>query len=151
MGLNLAFLLSLLPVLPALVAVQATSDFPQVQRVVIEQQVIIRVPVRPGRPQPVFDWVEHGGPRCIPQARILGALVSGRGYVDFVMRNRRRIRARLGADCPGLAFYNGFYLSPEDDKLCAGRDEIHSRMGGSCPIDEFRMLVPLPRRSAPAQ
>jgi hypothetical protein len=145
MGFNLAFLLALLPAFTGLAAVQATGDFPEVQRVVIEHEVVIRVPVRPGPPQPVFDWVEHDGPKCIHQRYIAGALVSGPDHVDFVMRNNRRIRAKLGAHCPGLDFYSGFYLNPEDDKLCVGRDEIYSRVGGSCPIDEFRLLEPVRR------
>lgn len=145
MGLNFALLLSLLPAISGLAAFQAVNDFPQVERVVIEHEVIIRVPARPRSPQPAFDWVERKGPQCIPERKIVGALLSSSDHVDFVMRNNRRIRAMLGADCPGLDFYHGFYLSPQDDRLCAGRDEIRSRIGGSCPIDEFRVLVPVRR------
>lgn len=146
MGLNLALLLSLLPGLTGLAAFQAASDFPQVQQIVVEHEVIIRVPVRPPPPQPVVDWNEGGGgPKCIHQRFIAGALVSGPDRVDFVMRNNRRFRAKLGDNCPGLDFYSGFYLNPQDDKICAGRDEIYSRVGGSCPIDEFRQLDPVRR------
>lgn len=147
MGLNLALLLSLLPALTGLAAVQATGGFAQVQRIVIEHEEIIRVPVRQHPPDPPVDWIERDrGPKCIHQQFIAGAVLSGPDHVDFVMRNNRRFRARLGDNCPGLDFYNGFYLSPADDKICAGRDEIYSRIGGSCPIDEFRRLDPVPRR-----
>ena len=145
MGLNLAFLLSVLPALTGLAAVQAAGDFAQVQRVVIEQQVIIRVPVRPRAQQPMFDWVEREGPKCIHQRFIAGAMITGPNQVDFVMRNNHRFRALLEANCPGLNFYSGFYLSPQDDKICAGRDEIYSRIGGSCPIGGFQRLEPVKR------
>jgi hypothetical protein len=68
--------------------------------------------------------------------------------VDFVLANRARIRARFDEGCPALDFYAGFYLQPQDDRLCAGRDAVHSRMGGSCTIDRFRLLVPKLRESA---
>lgn len=145
MGLNLALLFSFLPALPALAVSQATVAFPQVREIVIEHEVIIRVPVQPRALQPLFDWVERDGPKCIAPRKIRGALLSGTDHVDFVMSNKRRIRAKLAEDCPGLDFYNGFYLNPDDGKLCAGRDSIRSRMGGSCPIDEFRLLVPVRR------
>ena len=145
MGFNLVLLLSLLPALTGLAAVQAASDFPQVQRVIIEQQVVVRVPVRPRSPQPVFDWIERDGPKCIHERYLAGAMVTGPNQVDFVMRNSRRYRARLGANCPGLDFYSGFYLNPKDDTICAGRDEIYSRVGGSCPIAQFQRLEPFRR------
>lgn len=146
MGLNLAFLLSLLPAMTGFAAVQATGGWAQVQRIVIEHEEIVRVPVHAPSGQPVVGWAEADrGPRCIHQRFIAGALLSSPDHVDFVMQNNRRFRARLGANCPGLGFYNGFYLNPQDDKICAGRDEIYSRIGGSCPIDEFRLLVPVRR------
>jgi len=53
-----------------------------------------------------------------------------------------RGRAQLDEDCPALDFYNGFYLTPQNGKVCAKRDDIHSRMGRSCRIERFRRLVP---------
>ena len=67
--------------------------------------------------------------RC---AAIRRALLSGPRSVDFVLADRSRVRAEFDEDCPALDFYGGFYLQPEDDRLCAKRDAIHSRMGGSC-------------------
>jgi hypothetical protein len=74
------------------------------------------------------------------------ALLSGPEQVDFVIGNNRRIRAHLDEDCPALDFYSGLYLQLQDDKLCAGRDAIRSRMGGSCTIDRFKLLVPKVRK-----
>lgn len=146
---NLAVLISLLPLLPGLALTQAVPDFPQVREVVIEHEVIIRVPARPRTLQPVFDWVERDGPKCISPRKIRGALLSGTDHVDFVMSNKHRIRAKLDDDCLGLDFYGGFYISPQDGHLCAGRDDIRSRVGGVCPIDEFLRLEAVPRRSSP--
>jgi hypothetical protein len=91
---------------------------------------------------PEIEWVEKKGPKCIPAAAIQRALLSGSEQVDFVLANRARIRAQFDEDCPALDFYGGFYLQPEDDRLCAGRDAIHSRIGGSCTINRFKQLIP---------
>ena len=69
-------------------------------------------------------------------------MLSGRSSVDFVLRDRRRVRAELDSDCPALDFYGGFYVQPDDDRICARRDVIRSRMGGICRIERFRRLVP---------
>jgi len=70
------------------------------------------------------------------------ALLSGPEQVDFVLADRSRIRAQFNEDCPALDFYGGFYLQLQDDRLCARRDAIHSRIGTSCTIERFRELVP---------
>jgi hypothetical protein len=94
-------------------------------------------------------WVERNkGPKCIPAFAIRRALLSGPDQVDFVLANRARVRAQFDEDCPALDFYGGLYLQPEDDRLCAGRDAVHSRMGGSCTIDRFKALVPRLRETA---
>ena len=93
-----------------------------------------------------IEWIERAGPKCIPVSRIRRALLSGSDEVDFILINRARIRAKFDEDCPALDFYGGFYLQPEDDRLCAKRDAIHSRMGGSCTIEKFKQLVPRARR-----
>ena len=43
---------------------------------------------------------------------------------------------------PALDFYGGFYLQPDDDRICAKRETIRSRVGGSCRIERFRLLEP---------
>jgi hypothetical protein len=95
---------------------------------------------------PQVEWIEKKGPKCVPVAAIQRALLQGSEQVDFVMVNHARIRAQLDEDCPALDFYGGFYLQPEDDRLCAQRDAIHSRMGGSCTIEKFKQLIPKFRR-----
>jgi len=129
--------LTLLPAwFAALVGIQAD----EVRTLVVEREVIMRVPVRP-MPDRV-DWEEKKGPKCIPSGSIRAAMVSNREHVDFLLFDRTRLRARLSDDCPALDFYSGFYLTPEDGKICAKRDGIHSRIGSSCRIERFRRLVP---------
>jgi hypothetical protein len=134
---SFTFLLSLLPAwFAAFAGVQAD----EVRTLVVEREVIMRVPVRPMPSR--IDWEEHKGPKCIPSGSIRAAMVSNREHVDFVLFDRTRLRARLSDNCPALDFYSGFYLTPEDGKICAKRDGIHSRIGTSCRIERFRRLVP---------
>jgi len=105
----------------------------------MRDEIIMRVPIRP-RPGAAVEWHEKRGPKCIVAADIAGATLSGRGTIDFVLRDRRRLRAVLDSDCPALDFYGGFYVQPEDDRLCVRRDVIRSRMGGMCRIERFRKL-----------
>lgn len=117
----------------------AQSD--EVRTLVVERDVIMRIPVRP-RPVQPFTWDEKRGPKCIEASNIRAAALSGRETVDFLLFDRTRLRAQLSEDCPALDFYNGFYVTPENGKLCARRDEIHSRIGRSCTIERFRRLTP---------
>ena len=117
-----------------------------VTRVVVQDELIIRIPVQPRPFGPPIEWIEHKAPKCIPVAAIRGALLSGPEQVDFIVGNGARVRAKLDDDCPALDFYAGFYLQPQDQRLCVGRDAIHSRMGGSCTIEQFRQLIPKLRR-----
>ena len=117
----------------------AQSD--EVRTLVVEREVIMRIPVR-SRPVRPFAWEEKRGPKCIEAADIRGAALSGRETVDFFLFDHTRLRAQLSEDCPALDFYNGFYVTPENGKLCARRDEIHSRIGRSCTIERFRRLLP---------
>lgn len=116
------------------------ADEPRVRSLVLQDELIMRIPVRP--PSRQFEWVEHEGPKCIYARAIRGALLSGSDSVDFITVRRRRLRAELSQDCPALDFYGGFYLKPEDARICAGRDVIRSRMGGSCQIERFKQLIP---------
>ena len=117
----------------------AQSD--EVRTLVVEREVIMRIPVR-SRPVRPFAWEEKRGPKCIEASNIRGAALSGRETVDFLLFDRTRLRAQLSEDCPALDFYNGFYVTPEKGKLCARRDEIHSRIGRSCTIERFHRLTP---------
>lgn len=118
-----------------------TPPAPPVRVMTVERQMILRVPVRP-YPRMNFQWEEEKGPKCLPASAIAGAMLSGPDSIDLVLRNRQRMRARLDNDCEGLDFYDGFYLQTEDGQFCAKRDSIRSRMGGTCRIEKFRMLVP---------
>jgi hypothetical protein len=139
--------LTLLPVLLGMLAAQP-ANVGTVTRLVIQDEVILRVPVQPRPVAPEVDWVERKAPKCIPAGMIRRALLSGPEQVDFILADRTRIRAKFDEDCPALDFYGGFYLQPRDERLCADRDAVHSRMGGSCTIDKFRLLVPV-RRQVP--
>ena len=107
----------------------------------IEERLIIRIPVAP-RPRIRIRWEEEKGPKCLPAEGIARAFLSGPDSVDFLMRGRQLIRARLDSDCDGLDFYGQFYVQPNDGRICARRDAIRSRVGGSCRIERFRTLVP---------
>ena len=138
---NSGTIITFLPLLFGLFAVQSAA-VQTVTRLVVQDEVILRVPVQPRTAFPEIEWKEKKGPKCVPAASIRRALLSGSEQVDFILSDRSRIRAQFDEDCPALDFYAGFYLQPEDDFVCAGRDAVHSRIGGSCRIDRFRKLVP---------
>lgn len=138
-------LLHFLSSIPGLIGL-GSAEPPSVSRVTVEQSTIWRIPVRPHPNSPLVEWLEKKGPKCIPAADIAGALLSRDGNVDFVLRDQSRVRARVDDDCSALDFYAGFYVQPEDERLCVQRDDIRSRMGGSCRIEKFRTLVPQFRR-----
>jgi hypothetical protein len=131
-----ASLFALFPALLGFAGVQSAG----VRTMTVEQQVIMRIPVRPWIPPHRIEWIERKGPKCIPAEAIRGASLSGRDHVDFLLAGRERIRAELDDDCPTLDFYGGFYLTREDDRICAKRDSISSRIGGECEIRKFRRL-----------
>jgi hypothetical protein len=133
----------LLGLIPALLS--AIADPPAenqvVRRVIVQDEVIFRIPIRPRVSRPV-EWVEQKGPKCIPANMLAGAMLSGPSSIDFVLRNRQVVRAKMDSDCPALDFYKNFYLQPDDDYVCAKRETIRSRAGGSCRIEKFKLLVP---------
>lgn len=115
-----------------------------VTRLVVREELILRVPVIRPRPVRPIRWEEKKGPKCIGAGQIVAAALGDERSVDFLLADRSRIRARMDADCPTLDFYGNFYIQPEDDRVCAKRDEIRSRIGGSCRIEKFRRMVPQP-------
>lgn len=129
------------PMLLGILGIGASGQPAGVRSIVVEEQQIIRVPVRPQIP---IELAERKGPKCIAADTIRGAF-SGSEHVDFLTTRRQLIRAELGEECPALDFYEGFYLSPQDGEVCAKRDTIRSRMGASCRIERFRLLVPKER------
>ena len=133
---------NLLPLLFGLFGAQPGEVGQSVTRLIVQDEVILRVPVQPRPLLPQLEWVERKGPKCVPVADIQRALLSGSEQVDFILTDRARIRAQFDEDCPALDFYGGFYLQLQDDRLCARRDAIHSRIGTSCTIERFKQLVP---------
>ena len=115
---------------------------PAVSRLVVEQQWIVRVPVRPQSSAPKYEWSEGKRVKCFPTRDIRGARLAGVDRVDFVLGAHDRVRASFEGNCPALDFYGGFYLKTDDDRVCAKRDSVHSRMGGSCRIERFHRLKP---------
>jgi hypothetical protein len=136
----LAFL-GLVPALFGMAAEAQSQPAEGVRRTVIHEQLIISIPVRPRRRQRI-EWIEQKGPKCIPVNRLAGAMLSGPSSIDFLLRDRSRVRAVMDSECPALDFYRDFYLQPDDDRICAKRETIRSRVGGSCRIEKFRTLVP---------
>lgn len=131
----------LLAFLATLLGVEEPAVQPPVRVMRVEESWIVRVPVRP-QPALRLRWEEEKGPKCFPAPAIAAAMLSGPDSIDFVLRNRQRLRAQLDSDCDGLDFYGGFYVQSGDGQLCARRDEIRSRMGGSCRIRRLHSLVP---------
>lgn len=116
----------------------------QYGQTVVREQVIIRF--RQTAPTRV-EWKEGKGPKCVPARAIVFATLVGKSSVDLILRNRQRVRAKLESSCPALDYYYGFYITPNPDGLvCEDRDNIRSRMGGACGIDDFKSLEPVVRR-----
>ena len=137
-----AFLLSLVPLALGLVGSQADRGLPTVGRLVGEREMIFRVPVRPQIAAPRFDWVKSDSFKCVKTSAIRGAVLAGPDQLDLLLRDRQRIRASFDGNCPAIDYYGDFYLKSDDHLICARRDSVHSRMGGSCRIEKFHRLVP---------
>jgi len=133
---------------PALLGsvLQSSGDDQVVRRVIVQDEVVFRIPIRPRISRPI-EWVEHKGPKCVRADMLAGAMLSGASSIDFVLRNRQRIRAVMDSDCPALDFYGSFYLQPDDEMICAKRETIRIRSGGSCRIEKFKSLVPQYRQA----
>ena len=138
---SISTFLVMIPALIGLTTVQSDSRG-SVRMRVVQGEIILRVPIRPRPAPPAIRWTERKGPKCVPIAQLRAAMLSGPDQIDFLLKDRRRLRAELSDGCPALDFYGGFYLSSRDESICANRDSIRSRMGGSCQIDRFRLLVP---------
>lgn len=144
---NAGAMWNFVPLLIGLFGVQQPGMFSQtVTRLIIHDEVVLRVPVQPRAYAPEIEWIERKGPSCIPAASIERVMLSGPEQVDFVLANHDRVRAQFDEDCQALDFYGGIYLQLQDDRLCAKRDAVHSRIGGSCSIDRFKLIVPKFRR-----
>ncbi len=129
----------------------APLDGTRLAQVRIQQHIVIRVPrpdtlrrvSAPAAPLPPIAWVERGADKCVQMDRLSGAAITRADSVDLVLAGGKRIRAKLGKECPSLDFYAGFYVKPtKDGRVCAKRDTFRSRSGGECQIKSFRTLIP---------
>jgi len=127
-------------------------------QMVIEQQLIIRVPAQrsqlnsfsagPMQSKRATElpivWKETKAPKCVAMRNIMGMQAVQRDSIDLITRQRQRLRAQLNRGCRALDFYAGFYMQgSKDGKLCEDRDQIHARTGAKCEIDKFRLMVPV--------
>lgn len=135
-------ILAFVPLLLGMFAAQPGVVGAAVTRLVVQDEIILRVPIQPRPFAGQVEWKERKGPKCVPIGSVKRAFLSGPRQIDFLVGDHKRIRAELDEDCPALDFYGGFYLQLQDDRLCAHRDAIRSRMGGSCTIERFRKLEP---------
>jgi hypothetical protein len=118
----------------------------QYAQLVVSERIMIRT-TRMHTPLPADPpqtrWKEKHGPKCVQAKSIAGAALISQNSVDLILRDNRRLRAKLERSCPALDYYYGFYITPNPDgRICADRDVIRSRMGGACQIDRFRLLKP---------
>jgi hypothetical protein len=114
-----------------------------VPRMTITRTTTIIIRGRPVAPPPV-QFVERKAKDCIEMQRLVGFGITKADSVDLVLRDGSRVRALLGNRCPSLGYYQGFYIKPHPDgKMCAGRDVIRTRSGGTCSVQTFKTLVPV--------
>ncbi|CAM3034843.1 Hedgehog/Intein (Hint) domain-containing protein [Sphingomonas antarctica] len=131
----------------AVAAASAGEKPVELAQLTIRQRIVIRVPATPyadpPRPTLRMRWKEKRGPKCIPMNALAAAAVFKADAVDLMLRGGKRLRALLDDECPAIDYYSGFYIMPSDDgRICAGRDMIHSRAGGKCGIEKFKILEP---------
>lgn len=141
------------------VAPMPEAAAPSFWQMVIEQQLIIRVPAqrsqlnsfsaspapeRRARELPIV-WKEKKAPKCVSMRNIMGMQAAQRDSIDLITRQRQRLRAQLNRGCRALDFYAGFYMEgSKDGQLCEGRDQLHARTGAKCEVEQFRLMVPVP-------
>ena len=134
---------NLIPLLLGVLVVGPGDMQTTVTRLVVQDEVILRIPVQARPIEPRVEWREKKGPKCIPAGLIRRSSLSGPEQVDFILSGGSRVRAQFDEGCPALDFYGGLYLQyGRDQQICAKRDAVQSRMGRSCTIDRFRLLIP---------
>ncbi|WEJ99820.1 MAG: hypothetical protein P0Y59_23460 [Candidatus Sphingomonas phytovorans] len=145
--------LILLALAPGASVDESRLDKVEVAQLTVHQRIIIRIPRLPFTSrEPIQDqqsvrWSEKKGPKCVAMSDLVGAAISAPDSIDLMIEDGSRVRARLNDDCPPLDYYSGYYLKPtQDGMVCADRDAIRSRSGGSCRIKEFKRLVAKPGR-----
>src|SRR3712207_3163224 len=78
---------------------------PAVTRMIVQEQLIIKIPVRPHPVSRPLGLMERKGPKCLDTREIRGAVLAGPTDVDFALQDRSWVRAKLDDDCPALDFY----------------------------------------------
>lgn len=93
------------------------------------------MPVQPAMPDRGLVVAKSSPTGCVAMTRLAGALVLDSRTLELVLRGGQRVRLLFAQDCPQLSYYGGFYYRPDAaGRLCAGRDRLMGRDGGSCPI-----------------
>lgn len=140
--------LILLALAPGASVDESRMEKVEIAQLTVHQRIIIRIPRmsvpprQPIQPQSPISWSEKKGPKCVVMGDLVGAAISAPDSIDLMIDDGSRIRAKLDDDCPPLDYYSSYYLkSTPDGLVCADRDAIRSRSGGSCPIKEFKRLV----------
>lgn len=101
------------------------------------------VPMRPAQPRVAEQWQagKASTRACIDISNIAGAAMLDPGTVDIVMKGGIRWRLLLDQQCHQLSYYGGIYYHPgKAGQICAGKDRILSRAGGSCRV---RAIAPM--------
>ncbi len=97
---------------------------------------VARVRARPGQGGSAGGTADRlARTRCVGIDHVAGAIVFGDRAVELSMTDHSRWRMSFDAACPALSFYQGFYYRRAvAGRLCAGRDAVIARSGGTCPI-----------------
>lgn len=120
----------------------------------IRQRVIIRVSpsppdarermlgLAPQRAQTQIREVPHDN--CVAVDDIVGVQPTQDNRLLLFMENRQVLAASLDNSCTARAFYSGFYVEQNDDgRLCVSRDQLQSRAGVTCSVEQLTRLVPV--------
>jgi len=118
----------------------------------IRQRVIIRVSpsppdarermlsLAPRQSQSQIREVSHGN--CVDVGDIVGVQPTQDNRLLLFMENREVLAASLDNSCTARAFYSGFYVEQnEDGRLCVSRDQLQSRAGVTCSVEQLTRLV----------
>ena len=96
----------------------------------------------PGRGAASRDTSARGAKtRCVGIDHVAGAVVFGDRAVELSMSDGSHWRMGFAQSCPALGFYSGFYYRRAvAGRLCAGRDAVIARSGGTCPISTITRI-----------
>jgi len=100
---------------------------------------VARVHARPGHANAIARTSSRAArTRCVGIDHVAGAVILGDRAVEMTMTDHSRWRMNFDAACPALSFYQGFYYRRAvAGRLCAGRDAVISRAGGTCAISSI--------------